>query len=155
MELKDALRATVKTLVKTDVQKVYDAFIHPDVLTKFWLSGASDSLAVGQTIQWNYMVPGASDQVTTQELVPNKKIKVSFSNNTTTEWTFESIDSKGTIVTVINEGYTGSADEQIKMALNAVEGYTWVMADLKTLLEQGQSAGIVKDKAWLIERSMK
>ena len=154
MKFKKMPEATVKALIRANVEKVYNAFITPDILTEFWLSAASDPLEVGRRVQWDFMVKGVSDQVTTEELIPNKKIKVVFSDSTTAEWTFESIDNTNTIVTVVNAGYSGSLDEQVEMALNSVEGFTWVLADLKTLLELGKSAGIVKDKAWLIERSM-
>lgn len=154
MELKKMPVATVKTLIRAKVEKVYDAFVKPEILSTFWLSAASGPLEVGKTVRWEFMVAGIADQVTTTELIPNQKIKVAFSDSTTAEWMFESIDTTNTIVTIVNAGYSGSAEEQVEQALNSVEGFTWVLADLKTLLEQGQSAGIVKDKAWLIEKSM-
>lgn len=155
MELSKMPMATVKALVRANVEKVYEAFVKPEILSKFWLSAASDPLEVGKTVRWEFMVTGVADQVTTTELITNQKIKVAFSDSTTVEWTFESVDTTNTIVTVVNAGYSGSIEEQVEQALNSVEGFTWVLADLKTLLEQGMSAGIVKDKAWLIEKSMR
>lgn len=147
--------ATVKTLIRAETGKVYEAFTKPEILSRFWLNAASGPLEVGKTVTWEFMIGGVADQVTALELTPNQKIKIAFSDSTTAEWTFEPMDSDSTIGTVVNAGYAGSFEEQVEQAPNSVEGFTWVLADLKTLLEQGRSAGIVKDKAWLIERSMR
>jgi len=136
MELKKMPGATVKALIRAEVEKAYNAFVKPEILSRFWLSAASGPLEVGKTVHWEFMVAGVTDQVTATELIPNQKIKVAFSDSTTVEWTFESIDSTNTIVTVVNAGYSGSIEDQVEQALNSVEGFTWVLADLKTLLEQ-------------------
>lgn len=70
------------------------------------------------------------------------------------EWTFESVDDTSTIVTVVSSGYSGATEEEIKLVLNSVKRFSWVLVDLKTLFEQGKSARIVREKAWLIEKSM-
>lgn len=154
MEPKKMPQATVKTLIRAEVGKVYEAFVKPEMLSRFWLNAVSGPLEVGKTVTWEFMVAGIVDQVTALELIPNQKIKIAFSDSTTAEWRFDVIDSVYTVVSVVNTGFSGSLDEQMEQALNSVEGFTWVLADLKTLLELGKSAGIVKDKAWLIEKSM-
>jgi hypothetical protein len=47
------------------------------------------------------------------------------------------------------------ADDLLAQATNTVEGFAIVLCDLKTLLETGESAGLVRDKAALIEAEMK
>jgi hypothetical protein len=42
----------------------------------------------------------------------------------------------------------------VAQATNNVEGFTIVLCDLKTLLESGRSANLVRDKAELITRQM-
>lgn len=54
-------------------------------------------------------------------------------------------------MTIVNDGFGGSDDDRIDAALNATEGFTIVLCDLKTLLETGVSAGLTKSKARLIE----
>ena len=42
----------------------------------------------------------------------------------------------------------------LEQATGTIEGFTLVLCDLKTLLESGNSAHLVRDKAELISRSM-
>ena len=43
----------------------------------------------------------------------------------------------------------------LQQVADVIEGFSIVLCDLKTLLETGTSAGLVRDKAELISRSMK
>ena len=54
-------------------------------------------------------------------------------------------------MTIVNDGFSGVAHDQVEAALNSTEGFAIVLSDLKTLLEQGKSAGLTKAKARLIE----
>ena len=58
--------------------------------------------------------------------------------------------SGGTAVTLINDRFTEPDADPVDQALNATEGFALVLADLKTLLETGTSAGITAAKAKLI-----
>ena len=49
-------------------------------------------------------------------------------------------------------GFKG--EDAVAQVVNATEGFSIVLCDLKTLLESGRSANLVKDKAELIHRSM-
>jgi hypothetical protein len=53
-----------------------------------------------------------------------------------------------TIVAIEASGFGG--DDPIGSIVDATEGFSIVLCDLKTLLETGRSANLVKDKAELI-----
>lgn len=55
---------------------------------------------------------------------------------------------------VENAGFKGDARQAIEAALEATQGFTIVLCDLKTLLEQGVSANLVRDKAALIQEKL-
>ena len=55
------------------------------------------------------------------------------------------------LLEVSAEGFRGK--DTVKQAINATEGFTIVLCELKVLLESGHTASLVKDKAGLIERS--
>ena len=57
----------------------------------------------------------------------------------------------GTAVTIVNADFPGGHDDQVEVALNSTEGFAIVLCDLKTLLEQGRPAGLVRAKARLIK----
>lgn len=56
-----------------------------------------------------------------------------------------------TAVTLVNDNFPQQGDARVDVALNATEGFAIVLADLKTYLESGTSAGISRAKAKLIE----
>ena len=49
-------------------------------------------------------------------------------------------------------GFAGP--DLLAQATDTIEGFSIVLCDLKTLLETGRSANLVRDKAELIARSM-
>lgn len=149
-QLERAPVARAKILVRAPAKDAYDAFVQPETLTKFWLANASAPLTVGQRVRWRFMVPGAADDVDAKVLEPNERIVVAWSDGTTTEWTFDPCVDGGTIVTVEQSGFTGSGDEIVATAIEATQGYTLVLSDLKLLLERGSAMNLVKDKATLI-----
>lgn len=141
-------RARVSMLIDAQPTDVYTAFVEPAWLTRFWLDRASGALRVGQAIEWSFMVPGAVATVTATELDPGKVIAWRWSDGTV-RIELEPFES-GTAVTVVNEGFPGSAADQVDAALNGTEGFSIVLCDLKTLLETGRSAGLTRAKARLI-----
>lgn len=62
----------------------------------------------------------------------------------------EEVDG-GTAVTIVSSGFRGSKDEAVEHALTATEGFAFVLAALKDVLESGKASNIVRDKARLIE----
>lgn len=129
--------------------EVFKAFVEPDKLTRFWLAWASGPLRLGRVVEWHFIVAGATDKVTATELEPGKVIAWRWSDGSV-RIELDSF-SEGTAVTLINEDFPGTQAERISAALNGTEGFTIVLCDLKTFLETGESAGLTKAKAALIE----
>ena len=143
--------ATCSLLIRSSSRAVFKAFTDAETLTKFWLARASDSLELGKTARWEFMVPGAKVDTRVAALKQDERILIEWSDGTFVEWTFKSID-EGVVVTVKNWGFSGERDAVFQSALEATQGFTLVLADLKTLLETGTSASLVRDKALLIQR---
>jgi len=57
-----------------------------------------------------------------------------------------------TVAAVQATGFKG--EDAVAQVVNATEGFSIVLCDLKTLLESGRSANLVTDKAELVHRSM-
>ncbi|HEY1110276.1 MAG TPA: SRPBCC domain-containing protein [Opitutaceae bacterium] len=147
--------AQSELLIRCSAVDVYNAFVSPRQLARFWLAKASGPLVVGKKVRWHFPVPGVSDTVTARVLEPGRRIVVEWgSDGTETEWTFEALSPKQTHVRV-TQTVKGTAAERAAGAINGTEGYTLVLSDLKVLLERGIRAGIVKDKAALIVRQMR
>jgi uncharacterized protein YndB with AHSA1/START domain len=140
-------------LIRKPPATCYRAFIEPDMLTQFWLSRASAPLKVGEPVRWDFMVPGAYVQTDAKVLERNKRIEVDWSDGSQVAWTFTPMPERATRVDIEHRGFGGTSDERVGAALDATQGFTIVLCDLKTLLETGESAHLVRDKAVLLQRS--
>lgn len=145
----EPIRARVSMLIEAPAADIYRAFIDPEWLIRFWLSHASGPLAEGQIVRWAFMVEGAADEVTVTQLEAGRRIAWRWSDGSTVAVTLEPFGS-GTAVTVVNADFPGGHDDQVEAALNSTEGFAIVLCDLKILLEQERSAGLVRAKASLI-----
>jgi hypothetical protein len=63
---------------------------------------------------------------------------------------FAAVEEAGTRVTVTVSGF--DPGKLLAEATGTIEGFSIVLCDLKTLLESGNSANLVRDKAELITR---
>jgi uncharacterized protein YndB with AHSA1/START domain len=143
------VRARVTMFIQAPPPSVYAAFVEPAQLTKFWLSKASSPLRKGAAVHWNFMVEGAEVDTTATAMEEGRRLAWDWSDGSKVSIEFEALDG-GTAVTLINDSFRKQGDELVDAALNATEGFTIVLADLKTLLESGSSAGISRAKAKLI-----
>lgn len=143
-------KAAVSLIVRAAPDAILSAFIEPEQLTAFWLSSSSAPLSKGVAIHWEFGVPGATVETTLTRLEPGRGMAWDWSDGTTVDIRLEAF-ADGTAINVDNAGFAGTGDEVVLAALNATEGSALVLADLKTFLETGTSAGIVRDKARLIQ----
>jgi uncharacterized protein YndB with AHSA1/START domain len=142
------VNATAAMLIRKPVRDVFDAFVNPRSLEKFWLKRASGPLARDATVEWEFMVEGARETVTVTEFVLNQIIAFRWSGGIAVTLRFEQHDTNSTRLSVSATGFTGA--DAPSLAVNATEGFTIVACDLKTLLETGKSGNMVRDKAALI-----
>jgi uncharacterized protein YndB with AHSA1/START domain len=149
----DAVVAKATMLIRKPPNEVFDWFVKPDKLSRFWLSRASGPLETGKTVRWEFMVPGAQVDARVVSLEKDQRIAIEWSDGTFVQWTFERME-EGTCVAIENWGFKGSEGEVVANALEATQGFTIVLCDLKTLLECNVSMNLVRDKALLIQRAL-
>jgi uncharacterized protein YndB with AHSA1/START domain len=135
-------------LIRRPPGEVFAAFVNPQQLRKFWLSDASGPLAPRARVQWNFMVPGATVRVVVTRFESPHHLAFDWDDELHIAMTFESFGEGGTRVGVEVSGFTGA--DAAAQASDTVEGFAIVLCDLKTLLETGESAGLVRAKAELI-----
>ncbi|MEK3884648.1 SRPBCC family protein [Paenibacillus sp. PL2-23] len=139
----------VKTqmLIRKPVDTVFEAFIDPDVTTKFWFTKSSGRLQAGTTVRWDWEMYGVSDILKVKEMEENNRFRIEWSDRTETEWIFIPIEESGTLVTITSFGFTGNNEEIISRAIDDMGGYTMVLCGLKAWLEHGIELNLVADKA--------
>lgn len=147
------ITAKATMLIRRPVAEVFNAFIEPSMLTRFWLASASGSLELGKSVHWEFMVPGAEVDTRLVALERDRLLEIQWSDGTFVRWTFEPL-GEGTRVAIEHWGFDGSQEDVIENALEATQGFTIVLCDLKTTLEHNQSMSLVRDKAVLIQRAM-
>jgi uncharacterized protein YndB with AHSA1/START domain len=143
---------TADMLIRRPPGEVFAAFANPQTIRKFWLRDTSGPLGPGARVQWHFMVQGAAASVVVTGFEAPRRIGFDWAGGMHVELSFEPFGDDGTHLTAAISGLNGK--DQLSQATNVVEGFSIVFCDLKTLLESGSSAQLVRDKAELIEHSM-
>ena len=142
---------TTKTgmLIRRPAADVFEAFVSPDITTKFWFTKGSGRLEVGKQVQWDWEMYDISIPVTAKAIEPNKRIVIEwpgYSGLTTVEWLFESLNDGSTFVRISESGFTGDGDQLVKQVTDSTQGFSLVLAGLKALLEHNVQLNLVADR---------
>jgi uncharacterized protein YndB with AHSA1/START domain len=143
-----AVQAKVEMLIRKSAREVFEAFVDPQVTTKFWFTKSSGRLDVGKKITWEWEMYNHSTQVAVKAIERNKRILIEWSYNdspTTVEWTFTPYGNDATYVSITHSGFLGNEAEIVKLALDSKGGFTWVLAGLKALLEHNILLNLIAD----------
>ena len=136
-------------LIRKSVGEVFEAFVNPDITTKFWFTKSSGKLEAGKQVQWDWEMYDISISVTVKDIDPNKRIVIEapgYKGPTTTEWVFTPQTDISTFVSITEKGFIGDGDELVKQATDSTEGYSLVLAGLKAYLEHGVRLNLVGDR---------
>jgi uncharacterized protein YndB with AHSA1/START domain len=135
-------------LIRKPAAEVFEAFVNPEVTTKFWFTKGSGRLEAGKQVTWDWEMYGISIPVTVKAIEPGKRIVIEWpgaGGPTTVEWTFTPCDA-GTFVRITNSGFTGDGDSLVQQATDSTQGFSLVLAGLKALLEHGVQLNLVPDR---------
>lgn len=134
-------------LIRRPVAECFEAFVNPEVTTKFWFTKSSGRLEEGKKVRWDWEMLGVGDSLTVTELKENKRILIEWeSDATTVEWCFEDRNGSATLITISTWGFSGNSEELLLQVVDAKGGYTMVLAGLKAWLEHGVELGLVRDQ---------
>jgi uncharacterized protein YndB with AHSA1/START domain len=145
------LVAQAKMLVRRSQDEVFSAFVEPGLLCRFWLKSASGALHDGAQVQWQFMVAGAQERVLVTAFERPSRLAFTWcEGKLDVELLLSEVEKGSTVVSVTVRGFE-EGEQSVAQVVNATEGFSIVLCDLKTFLESGQSANLVRDKAALIE----
>ena len=128
---------------------MFEAFVNPDITTKFWFTKSSGRLEAGKQVQWDWEMYDISNQVTAKAIEPNKRIVIEwpgYKGRTSVEWRFEPRKDGTTFVGITEAGFTGDGDDLMKQVTDSTQGFTLVLAGLKALLEHDVRLNLVADR---------
>ncbi len=148
MELKSQPIAKAELLIRKPVAEVFEAFVDPDIITKFWFDKSTGRLERDKTVQWHWELCNASAEVRVKVIDENKRILIEWDseNPTTVEWIFTPRSGDTTYLSVINKGFIGNGDEIVHQALDSTGGFALVLAAAKAYLEHNIELNIVADR---------
>lgn len=137
-------------LIHRPVADVFEAFADPAITSRFWFTKGSGRLEPGAHIQWDWEMYGVSAQVHVRAAERDRRILVEWGSAdeppTAVEWLFTPHADDATFVSITNSGFKGSSNEIVTQAIDAMGGFTLVLAGAKALLEHGVALDLVRDR---------
>lgn len=146
--MRDELAPVVEAqmLIRRPVDEVFEAFVDPDVTTRFWFTRSSGRLAPGAVIQWEWEMYGVSTRVKVLAVETGRRILIEWDDPPCfVEWLFDARSDEKTLVRISNWGFHGSRNEVVNQAIDAMGGFTMVLAGAKALLEHGVALNLIGD----------
>lgn len=148
VNMSDAL-ACATMLIRCDADQAFDAFVAPDMITRFWLKSTTGALQANATVTWEFLVPGATETVNVTACERPSRIAFKWlQGGLDVVLGFAQAESKVTVVSAEVRGFSGENIGQ--QLVDVTEGFTIVLCELKIFLESGRQANLVQDKAALI-----
>jgi uncharacterized protein YndB with AHSA1/START domain len=142
-------QAKLEMLIRRPVAEVFTAFVRPEQITRFWLKHTTGPLFAGARVEWEFLVPAAIETVTVTAFEQARRNAFDWSDGIGVDMRFAEDAGRDTRVAITATGFDG--DAAVDAVVTATEGFAIVLCDLKTLLETGRSANLVRDKAALID----
>lgn len=134
-------------LIRRPVAEIFEAFVNPEITTKFWFTRASGRLEPEKSIRWDWEMFGVGTDVKVKTLEPNKRILIEWDEPPCpVEWKFEPRGDEATLVKISNSGFRGSDDDVVAQAIDSKGGFALVLAGLKAWLEHGVVLDLVRDQ---------
>jgi uncharacterized protein YndB with AHSA1/START domain len=136
-------------LIRKPVAEVFEAFINPEITTKFWFTKSSGRLEVGKEVQWEWEMYNASAAVTAKAIEPDRRIVIEwpgYSGLTTVEWRFLPRPDGTTFVSITEAGFTGDGDSLVQQVADSTQGFSLALAGLKAFLEHNIRLNLVADR---------
>ena len=136
-------------LIRRPRHMVFEAFVEPALTTKFWFTRSTGRLEAGRDVEWHWDMFGASASVTGKAVEPHERILYAWGlpeSRTDVEILFAEHGSEATFVTASVNGFVGSDAEVVRQMVDAMGGFTNVLAGAKAYLEHGVELGLVVDR---------
>lgn len=148
LRLSEVPIAKAEMLIRKPPAQVFEAFVNPEVTTRFWFTKSTGRLEAGKQITWTWEMYNSSIQVNVKKIEVDRRILIEWGNYgsmTAVEWLFTPYEGDTTYVSITNSGFYGDGDKVVRDALDSKGGFTWVLAGLKALLEHDIELNVILD----------
>ena len=142
--------AKIELLICKPVAEVFEDFVDPNVITKFWFNRSSGGIEDGAKITWYWDLYNASSVVEVLEVEKENRIHIKWyahtDNPSQVEWKFEDRADRGTYIRVVHSGFDMDDEDVIDQVVDSTGAFALVLAAAKTYLEHGIELNIVADR---------
>ena len=140
----------VGVLVRRAPHDVFEALADPSIATRFWYTKSSGAMVQGADLTWEWEMYGVSGKVWVNEVETDRRIRFQWdgydpSHPTTVEFLFDPYENDWTYVRITEAGFSGDTDTQVRRALEATGGFTFLLSALKAVLEHDITLQVVRD----------
>jgi uncharacterized protein YndB with AHSA1/START domain len=140
----------VGVLVRRPPHEVFEALADPSITTRFWFTKSTGRMAEGAELTWEWEMYRASGRVWVKEVQADRRIRFTWdgydpSHPTTVEFQFIPYENDTTYLQVTETGFTGSADTQVRRALDSTAGFTFLLSSVKAALEHDITLRVTLD----------
>jgi len=141
--------ANAQMMIRKPIKEVFEAFVNPEITTKFWFTKSTGQLEAGKQVEWAWEMYNVSVPVTVEVIEPNNRLVIEWGtgeDQSNVEWIFKSLGESKTFVTINNYNLQGEGDHLISQVRDSTGGFTMVLAGLKAYLEHGIELNLIGDK---------
>lgn len=137
-------------IIHRPAPEVFEAFVDPAVMTKFWFPRASGRLEEGKEVKWFVGTDADAFEiiVRVKEVQKPHFLHIEWGSDgvfTDVRWDFESTSDGQTVVRICESGFHGDQHEVIRTALDSTGGFNQVITAAKALLEHNTRINVVED----------
>jgi uncharacterized protein YndB with AHSA1/START domain len=149
-QLTKAPSVDVGMLIRRPPHEVFEALADPSVTTRFWYTKSTGRMAEGAELTWEWEMYRVSSRVRVKEVEAGRRIRFCWdgydpAHPTTVEFDFIPQEGSTTYLQITETGFTGDADTQVRRALDATAGFTFLLSSLKAALEHDITLRVVMD----------
>lgn len=144
--------ACAKSIIRATPQKVFDAFVNPESMCRFWFHRKDEGLKPGESVTFYLGNEEGAFGFTAQviELKPHSLIHIKWGDEngwTDVHWFLETLESGDTLLTIEETGFSGSEEEITERVVDSTAGFNQVIIAAKALIEHDAAINVVSDHA--------
>lgn len=139
-------KVTVQMLIKKPISEVFEAFINPEITTKFWFTKSTGVLEENKTIVWEWEMYNAKAEIEVLNCIKNQLITLSWGEHPAKADFKFTENSKGTYVEISYYDFNENRNDIIQHIADNVGGFTTVLDGAKAYLEKEIQLDLISDK---------
>lgn len=134
-------------LIRKPVAEVFNAFIDPEITSKFWFTSSTGHLIENRTVDWYWEKDEVTRSVYVEQLIHNELIQFTWGEpKSTVDFIFEKLTEQETYLRIRNYDISLEGSDLIAFVIEQTGGFTTVLDGCKAYLEYGAQLNLVNDK---------